>query len=128
MEPIVHAELIVSTTNYTGNRDSLTRNPQRQNLYTDDAGLGGKEPFAYSDDDFDKDNSHCNSAFLGARNFQEYAQTAIKKPHDVQYQPRSPAAIGQEFVIFSQQRLNDPQGDGTNVSIVRGGSGSGIVD
>lgn len=124
MEPIVQAEPLASSTNHPGQRDSfLLRSPQEQNVYADHDGINGKEPFAYGDV-INKDNSHRNSAFFGPRNPQEYTPTATKKPHDPQYPPTSPTAIGQEFGAYPQ-RPNDPQGDGTNVAVVSSGAGGG---
>ncbi|KAG0061060.1 Negative regulator of mitotic exit [Linnemannia elongata] len=125
MEPIVQAEPLASPTNHSGQRDSsLFRSPQMQNIYADIDSIDGKEPFAY-DEDIYKDNNHRNSALFGPRNPQVYTPTATKKPHDPQYQPMSPTAIGQEFMAYPQ-RSNDPQGDGTSIPVV--GSGAGGAD
>ncbi|KAG9070420.1 hypothetical protein KI688_007956, partial [Linnemannia hyalina] len=97
--------------------------PQGQNVYADNGGIEDNEPFAYGSN-IDKDNNRRNSDFFGPRNPQEYTPTATKKPHDLQYQPMNPTAIGQECEAYSQRR-NGPQGDGTNVAVVSSGAGGG---
>jgi hypothetical protein len=93
-------------------------------LQFDDTGIDGKEPFAYGDNDINNKSNHRNSAFWGPRNPQEYSPQQTKKSNDPQYKPHSPTEIGYDFVEYPQ-RLNDPQGDGTNASVIRSNGGGG---
>lgn len=121
MEPIIRAEPIASA-NYTNHPNSFSRNPQGQALNVDDAGIDGKEPFAYGDNDPNSKDDYRNSTLLGPRNPQECSPQETKKSNDPQYQPRSPTETSYDFMA-NPQRLNAPQGDGTNASIIRSGSG-----
>ncbi|KAF9144702.1 hypothetical protein BGX30_011723 [Mortierella sp. GBA39] len=118
MESIVQAEPLASSANHSGQRNSfLLRGPQGQNVYADNDGINGKEPFVYGDD-IDKDNNHRNPALFGPRSPQEYIPVATKKPQNPQYRPMSPTS----FAAYPQ-RPNEPQGDGTNVAVVSSGAG-----
>ncbi|KAG0293157.1 hypothetical protein BGZ96_003214 [Linnemannia gamsii] len=116
MESIIQAEPLASA-NYTNHPNSLSRNPQGQALSVGDTGIDGKEPFAYGDNDFNSKDDYRNSALLGPRNPQE-----TKKSNDPQYRPQNPTEASYNFAGYPQ-RFNDPQGDGTNASIIRSGGG-----